>query len=75
MASVSSMGTLFSLISNCAPVLSSAFIHSRFSTLCDQAPGSTSLPSFVSHTAVFPSPLLLKDCSFHLFSPSVGGSH
>ena len=42
---------------------------SCFFTVCDQAPGSTSLPSFVSDAAVFPSPLLLKDCSFDLFLP------
>ena len=34
------------------------------STLCDQAPGSTSLPRFVSDAAVFPGPLLRKDCGF-----------
>ena len=47
----------------------------RFFTLRDQAPGSTSLPSFVSDAAVFSGPLLLKDCGFDLLRPSVGGSH
>ena len=43
--------------------------------LCDQASGSTSLQSFVSDAAVFPSPLLLKDCGFDPFRPSAKGSH
>ncbi|VFV31941.1 Hypothetical predicted protein [Lynx pardinus] len=48
--SVSSMETLFSLISNRAPVLCLQLLSTtRFFTVCDQAPGSTSLPSFVSN--------------------------
>ena len=43
--------------------------------LSDQALGSTSLPSFVSDAAVYPGPLLPKDCSFDPFHPSVGGSY
>ena len=35
----------------------------------------TSLQSFVSDAAVFPGPLLLKDCGFDPFRASVGGSH
>ena len=55
--------------------LSSALVHSRFFTVRDQAPGSMSLLSFVSDAAVFPGPLLPKDCNFDLFRPSAGGSH
>ena len=74
---VSSIRTLFSPISNCVPFLSSAL---RFFTVRDQDSGSTSVLSFVSEeanrmAAVFPAPLLLKDCSFDLFCPSAGGSH
>ncbi|XP_060467300.2 uncharacterized protein LOC132664511 [Panthera onca] len=73
---VSSIGTLFSLISNHAPVLGlQLWSIPRFSTVCDQAPGSTSLQSFVSDAAVFPGPLFRKDCVFDPFCPSVGGSH
>ena len=68
--------SLFSLIGNRAPILCLQLSYtSRFFTLWDQAPGSTSLPSFVSDVAIFPSPLLLKGCGFDPFSPSVGGSH
>ena len=50
---------LFSRISNGAPVLCLQLSSTpRLFTLCDQAPGSTSLPSFVSDAAVFPGPLL-----------------
>ena len=67
---------LFSWISNRVPVL----YHQLSSTPCffalrDQAPGSTSLPSFVSYVTVFPGPLLLKDCGLDPFRPFVGGSH
>ena len=73
---VSSIGTLFSLIKNHAPVLCLQLLSTpRFFTVRDQAPGSTSLPSFVSHVAVFPGPLLLKDWGFDPFCPSGGGSH
>ena len=68
--------SLFSGISNCALVLSLQLSSTPcFFTLCDQAPGSTSLPRFVSDVAVFPGPLLPKDCNFDLFRPSAGGSH
>ena len=54
---VSSIGTLFSRISNHTPVLCLQLSSTpRFFTVRDQAPGSTSLPSFVSNAAVFPSP-------------------
>ena len=46
-----------------------------FSTLRDQAPDSTSLLSFVSDAAVFPGPLLPKDCGFDPLRASGGGSH
>ena len=68
--------SLFSWISSRAPVLCLQLSPTpRFFTLRDQAPGSTSLPSFVSDGAVLPGPLLVKDCSFDLFRPSAGGSH
>ena len=47
----------------------------RFSTVHDQAPGSTSLPSFVLDMAVFPSPVLPKDWGFDPLRPSAGESH
>ena len=74
---VFSMGTLSSPISNHAPILFSAFVHSvdSFYPIRDQAPGSTSLLRLFSDAAVFPDPLLLRACSFDLFCPSVGGSH
>ena len=66
--------SLFSRISNRAAVLRLQLSSTpRLSTLCDQAPGSTSLPSFVSDAAVFPGPLLLKDCGFDPLGASVGG--
>ena len=67
--------SVFSLISNCAPVLCLQLSSTlRFSTLRDQSPGSTSLLSFVSGVAIFPGPLLPKGCGFDLFRPSAGGS-
>ena len=46
--------SLFFQISHCAPVLCLQLLSTpRFFTLCDQTPGSTSLPSFVSDAAVF----------------------
>ena len=67
--------SLFSLISNPAPVLCLQFSSTPcFFTLRDQATGSTSLQSFVSDAADFPSPLLLKDCGFDPFHPSRGES-
>ena len=73
---VSSIRTLFSLISSRSPVLC-LWLQStpRFYTVRDQAPGSTSLLSFVSDAAIFPDPLLLRDCGFDPFYPSAGGSH
>ena len=44
-----------------------------FYTVRDQAAGSTSFLSFVSDAAVFPDPLLLRDCGFDLFCPSEEG--
>ena len=71
---MSSIGTLFSLISNRAPVLRLWLLSSpHFHTVCDQAPGSTSLLCFVSDAAVFPGPLLLRDCGFDPFCPSAEG--
>ena len=40
----------------------------------DQAPGSTSLLSFISDAAVFPDTLFLRDYIFDLFCRSAGGS-
>ena len=68
--------SLFSRISNHTPVLRLQLSSTlRFSTFRDQAPGSTSLPSFVSDVAVFPGPFRVKDCGFDPFHPSAGGSH
>ena len=73
---VSSIGTLFSQIGNPAPILCLQLSSTPcFFTVRDQAPGSTSILSFVSDAAVFPSPLLLKDCGFDPFQPSEGESH
>ena len=73
---VSSIRTLFSWICNHAPFLC-LWLKStpRFYTVCDQALGSTSLLSFISYAAIFPDRLLVRDCSFDPFCPSVGGSH
>ena len=72
----SSIGILFSRISNHPPVLCLRLPSTpRFYTVCDQAPGSTSLLSFVSDAAVFPDPLFLRDCGFDLICPFAGGSH
>ena len=71
---VSSIGTLFSPISNRSPILCFQLLSTPcFHTVGDQAPGSTSLQSFVSDVAVFPSPLLLKDYGFDPFCPSAEG--
>ena len=71
---VSSIGPLFFPISNHTPVLC-LWLPSNpcFYTVHDQASGSTSLPSFVSDVAVFPGPLLLRDCGFDTFCTSVEG--
>ena len=71
---VSGVGTLFSPISKCTPVLHLWLLSTpHFHTVCDQAPGSTSLPSFVSDVAAFPSLPLLRDCGFDLLRPSAEG--
>ena len=71
---VSGIGTLFSPISNCAPILRLRFLSTpRFHTICDQAPGSTAFLSFVSDATAFPSPPLLRDCSFDPVLPSAEG--
>ena len=76
---VSSLRTLFFLISNCSPVLFLQLPSTpSFYTVHDQVvrlPGSTFLLSFISDAPVFPNPSLLRDCSFDLFCPSAGGSH
>ena len=66
---------LFSPISDCTPVLSLQLPSTPRFILRVQAPGSTSLPSFVSDAAVFPGPLLLTDCGLDPFGPSAGGAH
>ena len=74
---VSSIRTLFSPVSNLAPVLCLRFLSTLcFYTVHDQAdrlPGVPSLLSFISGMAVFPNPLPLRDCSFALPRPSGGG--
>ena len=73
---VSSIKTLFSPTSNPAPILCLQLQSiPHFYTVHDQVPGNTSLLSFVSDVAVFPDPLLLRDCGFGPFCPSAGGSH
>ena len=72
----SSIGTPFSPISDHALVLCLQLSSTPcFFTVGDQASGGISLPSFVSDAAVFPSPLLPKDCGFDPLRPSAGGSH
>ncbi|XP_044904567.1 uncharacterized protein LOC123382742 [Felis catus] len=67
---------LFSQIGSRAPALRLQLSSTpRFFTHRDQVPGSSSLPSFVSDAAVFPGPLLLKDCGLDPLRPSAGGSH
>ena len=65
---VSSISTLFSPISNCAPILCLWLPSAAcFYTVCDHAirlPCGTSLLSSISDVAVFPDPSLLRDCSF-----------
>ena len=62
---VSSISTLFSLMSNRSLVLCLRLPSTpHFYTVRGQAPGSTSLLSFVSDAAVFLDPLLLRDCGF-----------
>ncbi|VFV29281.1 Hypothetical predicted protein [Lynx pardinus] len=58
---------------SCTRPLSLASSTPRFYTVRDQAPGSTSLLSFVSDVAVFPDPLLLRDYGFDLLCPSTEG--
>ena len=71
---VSSIRTLFSLISNHAPILClQPPTNPHFHTVHDQAPGSTSLLSFGSDAAAFPSHPLLRDCGFDLLRPSAEG--
>ena len=71
---VSSIRTVFFPISNCTPVLCVQLPSTPcFYTIHDQAPGSTSLLSFVSDVAVFADPLPLRDCGFDPFRPSAEG--
>ena len=66
---VSSMRTLFSLISNWAPVLCLQLPSTPcFYTVCNQAPGRTFLLSFISDAAVFPDHLPLRDWGFDPYS-------
>ena len=69
---------LFFRSSNHAPVLCLQLLSTpRFSTLHDQTPGSTSLPSFVSDAAVLPGPFqrtaALISAPLWRVSPSNGG--
>ena len=71
---VSRMGTLFSLISNCTPILPLGLQSTPcFHTVHDQVPSSTTLLSFVSDVAAFPGPPLLRDCGFDPLFPFVEG--
>ena len=71
---LSSLKTLFSLISNRAPILCLQLPSPpRFHTVREQAPGSTSLLSFISDAAVFPDPLFLRDRGCDPFRPPAEG--
>ena len=71
---VSSIGTLFSLISNHSPILCLWLLSTpQFYTVHDQGPGSTSLLNFISDSAVFLDPLILRACFFDPFCPSWEG--
>ena len=73
---VSSIRTLICPISNREPVLCIQLPSTPcFYTVCDQAPGRTSLLGFISDAAVFPDLLFLRYCGFDPFSPSAEGSH
>ena len=73
---VSSIRTLICPISNREPVLCIQLLSTPcFYTVCDQAPGRTSLLGFISDAAVFPDLLFLRYCGFDPFSPSAEGSH
>ncbi|XP_042814626.1 keratin-associated protein 10-7-like isoform X2 [Panthera tigris] len=73
---VCSISILFSPVSNCTSILCLRLPFTPcFYTVCDQAPGSTSLLSSVSDAAVFPDPSLLRDCGFDPSCSSAGGSH
>ena len=62
--------SLFSRISTCAPILCLQLSSTlRFFTLRDQAPGSTSLPSFVSDAAVFPAPYFRRTAALTCSTP------
>ena len=68
---ISSIGTLFSPVSNHVPILCLQLPSTaHFYIVCDQGvrlPGSTSILSFISDAAVFPGPSLLSDCGFDPF--------
>ena len=66
---VSSIGTLFSPVSNCSPVSSFHPLPAFTLSVAKPSglPGCTSLLSFISDTAVFPNPSLLRDSGFDLF--------
>ena len=62
--------SLFSQNSNCAPVLCLQLLFTPHSfTLRDQAPGSTSLPSFVSNVAVFLAPYFQRSAALTRSAP------
>ena len=67
---VSSVGTLFSPISNRTPVLCLQLSSTlQFFTVRDQAPGSISLPSFASDAAVFPAPYFRRSAALTRSAP------
>ena len=72
---VSSIGTLFSLISNHTP--SFVFSLHPLPTFTPSVTKPQAAPplSFISDAAVFPNPLLLRDCGFDPLRLSGGGSH
>ena len=72
---VSSIGTLFLLISNHALILFFSFHPLSTFTQSVTKPQAAPPSSFVSDVVGFPDPLLLWDCGFDPFCPFAEGSH
>ena len=72
---VSGFGTLLLDQQSHTCPLSSALVHSPHFHSPWPGPKQYHSLSFVSDAAVFPGPLLLKDCGFDLFCPFSGRSH
>ena len=73
---VSSIGTVFSPISNHAPILCLQLSPTpHFFTVRDQAPRQYLSLEFYLRCSCFPGPLLLTGCGFDPFCPFMGVSH